>query len=295
MTIDVNVSADKSASARMIVESLATLPPLPATAQEILTCFGDEFIDANKVSEVIEGDPGICAKLLGVANSAYFGLLEPVNGIREAVSRVLGVDTVRSLVLAMAIQRIFKSRNCPAFDATRFWMQSLLTAECCKKLAKADSLVADAASDLAYSAGLCHNIGLLALAHLEPDRTNAALRAQRMNPKPGRLGELLIAEFNSDHKMMTLELSRLWSLPEPMVAAYHLRAYPDLASDDRFGFIIAAGAAVVGNTEADEDQQTDLGPWANALSLAPNNLQSMAVFGDRQKDRVLSLASNMSV
>ena len=93
-----------------IAESVKALPPLPATAHEILTCFGDEFIDARKVASVVEGDPGICAKLLGLANSAYFGLAEPVNDIAEAISRVLGVDTVRSLVLAMAI-RSGKWRN----------------------------------------------------------------------------------------------------------------------------------------------------------------------------------------
>jgi len=208
-----SVTADKTASARKIVASITTLPPLPATAQEILTCFGDEFIDADKVSAVIEGDPGICAKLLGVANSAYFGLIEPVHNIREAVSRVLGVDTVRSLVLAMAIQRVFISKKCPAFDTTRFWMQGLLTAECCKTLATADPSVPDASRDLAHSAGLCHNIGLLALAHMEPERTHAALRLHRANPEPGRLGKLLFREFQSDHKIMTLELARHWSLP----------------------------------------------------------------------------------
>ena len=61
--------SDTSTSARQIVESIAALPPLPATAQEILTCFGDEFIDADKVTAVVEGDPGICGKLLGLANS----------------------------------------------------------------------------------------------------------------------------------------------------------------------------------------------------------------------------------
>ena len=113
-------SAHKTASAKKIASLITALPPLPVTAQEILTCFGDEFIDASKVADVVEHDPGICAKLLGVANSAYFGLAEPVNDIREAVSRVLGVETVRSLVLAMALQRSFNSKKCREFDTTRF-------------------------------------------------------------------------------------------------------------------------------------------------------------------------------
>ena len=90
-------ATDSNEAATSFAQSIASLPPLPAVAQEILTCFGDEFIDADKVASVVEGDPGICAKLLGLSNSAYFGLAEPVNTIGDAISRVLGVDTVLTI------------------------------------------------------------------------------------------------------------------------------------------------------------------------------------------------------
>ena len=289
-----NSSAQKSESATKIASAITALPPLPATAQEILTCFGDEFIDANKVADVVEGDPAICAKLLGVANSAYFGLAEPVNSIREAISRVLGVETVRSLVLAMALQRSFSSRSCRAFDSTRFWMQALLTAECCKKLVAIDDSASDAMRDLAYSTGLCHNLGLMALANIETDRTNNVLQVHGKNSESGNLSSLLRNEFESDHRIMTLELARFWSLPEPMIAAYHYRAFPDTAPVDRLALILAVSAAAVGNTEVNEDQQTDLEQWAGEFSLTSKDLQKMAVFGDRQKERVQSLAGNMT-
>ena len=214
-----NAASDTTTTATKIAESLAALPPLPATAQEILTCFGDEFIDAAKVTSVVEGDPGICAKLLGLANSAYFGLAEPVHNIGEAISRVLGVDTVRSLVLAMAIQQSFNSRKCPEFDTGRFWTQSLLTAECSKKIVAQDDEATDTIRDLAYSAGLCHNLGLLALAHMEPSITNSALQAHSGEQVVDDLRKHLLDKLNTDHRIMTAELSRLWSLPEPMVDA----------------------------------------------------------------------------
>ena len=179
-----NAATDTAAPAKKIAESIAALPPLPATAQEILTCFGDEFIDADKVSSVVEGDPGICAKLLGLANSAYFGLAEPVTNMSDAITWVLGVDTVRSLVLAMAIQQSFNSRKCPAFEPDRFWVQSLLMAECCKKIVACDAEASDMTRDLAYSAGLCYNLGLMALAHMEPRRTDAVLSAHREQARP---------------------------------------------------------------------------------------------------------------
>ena len=288
------VATDTTATAQKIAESISALPPLPATAQKILACFGDEFIDADAVAKVVEGDPGICARLLGLSNSSYFGLAEPVNNIREAISRVLGVDTVRALVLAMAIQRSFNSKSCPAFNAERFWMRSLQTAECCKKIAAADESADAVVRDLAYSTGLCHNLGLMALAHMEPDHTHVALRTHREQTQAGSLSKLLVDKLNTDHKIMTSELSRLWSLPELMVNAYYYRAFPKSAPDNRLSHIVVAGAAAVGNTEVDQERQTDLKTWANYVGLVAADLQQMAVVGERQKDKIQSLSSNMT-
>lgn len=284
---------DTNETATRFAQSIAALPPLPATAQEILTCFGDEFIDADRVTAVVEGDPGICAKLLGLANSAYFGLAEPVNGIGEAIARVLGVDTVRSLVLAMAIQQSFDSRGCSSFDTERFWVQSLLTAECCKKIALADEGADDAVRDLAYSAGLCHNLGLMALVHMEHERANAVLARHAKENQPDTLSNLFLKEFATDHKIMTAELARVWSLPEPMLAAYQYRAFPQTACDARLGPVLAAGVVAVENTEVAEDQRISLNSWAVMLGLEADEIQEMAVLNDRQRERVRSLASNM--
>ena len=267
---------------------------MPATAQEILTCFGDEFIDADKVSAVVEGDPGICAKLLGLSNSAYFMLQEPVNTIEEAISRVLGVDTVRSLVLAMAIQQSFNSRNCPTFETRRFWVQSILTAECCKNIASSDPDADDDVRDLAYSAGLCHNLGLMALAHMEPARTNVVLMRHRDSDQRESLSSMFVREFDTDHRIVTSELARTWSLPSPMVDAYQYRAFPESACEHRLGLVVAAGVVAVGNAESGNDSGSGLGQWADELGTTVDALQRLAVVGDKQKDRVESVASNMT-
>jgi len=289
-----SVATDITETAARFAKSIMALPPLPATAQEILTCFGDEFIDAEKVAAVVEGDPGICAKLLGLANSAYFGLAEPVNDMGEAIARVLGVDTVRSLVLAMAIQQSFNSKQCPEFNIERFWTQSLLAAECCKKIAAADESADDAERDLAYSAGLCHNLGLMALTHIEPERTNDVLKTHREHDRADSLADLFNEEFETDHKIVTAELGRIWSLPAPMVAAYQYRAFPSAHCDFRLGLVVAAGVTAVENAERDDSQRSGLEPWATELDISAEDIQGMAILGDRQIERVQSLASNMT-
>ena len=287
-------ASDITQTAARFAESIRALPPLPATAHEILTCFGDEFIDADKVAAVVDGDPGICAKLLGLANSAYFGLAEPVNDIGEAISRVLGVDTVRSLVLAMAVQQSFNTRQCPEFDVGRFWMQALTAAECCKKIAQIDHAADDEERDLAYCAGLCHNLGLMAMTYIEPERTNRVLKAHRESDSGKTLAVLFNEEFSTDHKIVTAELGRMWSLPAPMVEAYQYRAFPDAHCDSRLAFVVAAGVTAVENAESDEEQQCSLTTWSEQLAIDASDIQSMAMLGDRQKERVQSLANNMT-
>lgn len=287
-------ATETSDTAANLAKSIMALPPLPATAQEILTCFGDEFIDAEQVASVVEGDAGICAKLLGLANSAYFGLSEPVSNMEQAISRVLGVDTVRSLVLAMAVQQSFSSKKCPAFDVERFWLASLMTAECCKKIAAADEEFEIAERDLAYSAGLCHNLGLMALTHIEADRSCQVLMHNDEQIESGSLTRWFQEEFKTDHKIMTAELARLWSLPSPMIAAYHSRAFPGTQSEYRLGLVVNAGVTAVQNSELPEDRWQSLEPWADALGMSAADIQRMASISERQKERVRSLAGRLT-
>lgn len=287
-------SSDTIASAKKIAQSIAALPPLPATAQEILTCFGDEFIDADRVSSVVEGDPGICARLLGLTNSAYFGLSDPITNVRDAILRVLGVDTVRSLVLAMAIQRSFNSRECPAFDTERFWLSSLRTAECCKKIVSADEDSAPAIRDLAYSTGLCHNLGLMALAHIAPGPTSQILHAHNSADDGSDLGQAFLDKFETNHRIVTAALAEAWSLPVPMVAAYQNLAFPEPGYDGILGHAARAAIAAVSNADIEESVRANLDIHAGAVGMAANELQELALLGERQLSRVQSLAGNMT-
>ena len=230
----------------------------------------------------------------GDANSAYFGLAEPVNSIGQAISRVLGVDTVRSLVLALAIQKTFRSNQCPAFSTGRFWLNSLLVAECSKKIAVADEAADDAVRDLAYSAGLCHNLGLMALAYMEAKRTNAVLLEHQKRGQADSLSALCLEEFATDHKILTAELSRVWSLPEQMTSAFQYRAYPQMRCEERLGAILSAAVVAVENTALEPAEQVSLEAWSVMLGLAAEDLQEMANLSQRQEERVQSLASNMT-
>lgn len=293
MHAEANVS-ELSETAVYIVETIAALPPLPAAAQEIIAQFADEFIDADQVAAVVEHDPGICAKLLGLANSAYFNLAEPVTDMREAVSRVLGVDTVRSLVFAMAMQQSFDSGKCPAFDAERFWLDAIAVAEFCKKLARMNRDMAEIDMNLAYPAGLCHNLGLMALAHIKPGRTDKVLREHAEEPGARSLSDRFMDEFETDHRCTTAELARAWSLPEILVHVYSQRvAGSERQPEHQLVCIVDACTAAIGNQRLAAEARTDLGEHAGQLGFGVEEFENLADPGDRQRERMRSIASTM--
>lgn len=295
MSSNMNAASNpQSSTTTNLAKSLSALPPLPASAEQILTCFGDEFIDADKVTSIVQDDPGICARLLGLANSAYYGLAEPVNRIDEAVSRVLGVETVRSLVLAMAIQQSFDQKGCPGFDAQQFWMRSLLTAECCKRIAATSQESIPETRDLAYATGLCHNLGLMALVHLEPNATNSALAAHADASDGATLAECFTDRLDTDHRRMTAVIAASWSLPAPMTAAYECRAGQADGGDSPLGVILLAAADAVSNAERDDGKRDDLRRWADHLSLSADELQDTAKLKASQRERIQSLAERMT-
>lgn len=169
-----------------------------------------------------------------------------------------------------------------------------MTAECCKSIASADNSSDNAERDLAYSAGLCHNLGLMALSHIEPVRTNKVLEAHREPGQQKGLSELFLSELETSHRILTAELARIWSLPAPMVAAYQYRAFPHSHCDDRLGLVVAAGVTAVENTDLDEDLHGSLLSWSEPLGIAADDIQNMAILGNQQRDRVDSLARNMT-
>ena len=224
-------------AARQFTAGIKALPPLPDVAQQIITRLSDEFVDGNLVADVVARDPAIAARLISVANSAYFGLAEPVADMREVVNRVLGVDTVRSIAIALAAKRLFDTSRCPAFDPPRFWRKSFSVGISCRRVASVVDDIEPPVRAFAYLVGLCHNLGLLTLACLEPARLSAILAGRDEDGET--LDALLVDEFGTGSAAITLALAEHWRMPEPVLDAYSSRVSGD-SSTPNLGIVLRA-------------------------------------------------------
>ncbi len=149
--------------------ALKQLPPLSATAARLLELLSNENLSLAELSRVIGQDPIVTARILGVANSAYFGQLTPIHSVEDAVIRVLGLNMVKSLAFSIAISGVFDTSRCRGFKLENYWYDSLATAtlarEICRHLSGAQALDLDSV----YLAGLLFDIGTLVLVHLYPE------------------------------------------------------------------------------------------------------------------------------
>jgi hypothetical protein len=134
----------------------------------------------------------------------------------------------------------------------------------------------------------------MALTHIEADRSCQVLMHNDEKVESGSLTRWFQEEFQTDHKVMTAELARLWSLPAPMIEAYRYRSLPKTPCQHRLGLVVSAGVTAVQNEELPVEQRLSLLPWSEVLGIPADDIQSMAALGERQKDRVQSLAGRLT-
>jgi HD-like signal output (HDOD) protein len=158
------------------------LPPMPATAAKLLMMAMDPDVDIDDLAAVVERDPPLASRLIGVANSAFYAPRQPVTSVREAIIRVLGLNMVRNMAFGMALTGGLSTAACPRFDLTAYWVTALGTADLASGLARAANIDGMADPDTSYLAGLLHNIGELLLVHLFPQKMAEVLDLLDANP-----------------------------------------------------------------------------------------------------------------
>lgn len=212
--------------------SVKQLPPLSTTASELLRVAGDPDVDVGVVAAIIERDPGLTARILGLANSAYFGQAQPIFQVREAIIRVLGLNLVKGLSMSIALAGSFDTSACPGFDMGKYWYRTLGTAILGRMVAQQVQPGFALDADGVYLSGLLLRIGLLLLAHALPQQMAAALAAWSESPDE-ELMELERRFLDTDHVDSGAWLARRWHLPEMVCSIIEDHGIGD--HDGRFG------------------------------------------------------------
>ena len=243
--------------ARLEVQKLNELPAMSLVAQQFLAAAADPNIEISQFAHIIERDPVLLARIIGVANSAYFSCPEPVTTAEDAIFKVLGLQTTKSLVLGIILGGPFDASRCPGFRMSDFWLECIFTATLAQSIAPLIAIADKPDASEAYLAGLLHKIGLLALVHLYPDVMQKVISGRQHCCSPAELQQLEKNGLSVTHSEVGSWLARKWHLPLMIVDVMGNYLNPDYRGANwslatLVGFCARWGAAAV-NSGADED------------------------------------------
>jgi putative nucleotidyltransferase with HDIG domain len=189
---------------------------LSTTAIKVLRTCNEPNTCANDLNRVISLDPVLTGRVLQLINSAYYSLPSKVNSLTRAII-LLGINTVKNLVLGFAIFESFSQRDSfRAFSSDEFWAHSLCTAAAAKLLAAENGVPLSEREDF-FVAGLMHDIGKIPLNHLFPEAYREAAALSRDSGQGMRCAE--DQRIGVDHCRVGHLIARKWQLSPALTAA----------------------------------------------------------------------------
>ncbi len=212
------------------VARMKHLPSSPQVFRDILEELKAPEPSMVKIAETIEQDVGLAAKVLQLVNSAYFGRPLEISDPATAVY-YLGMETIRSVVLFAGITTMAEGEvNLPGFSIGKLWEHSISVARGAKSILESEQTSGQEVND-AFTAGLLHDCGKLALAVNVPDQYREVLRRARQEERA--LHQVETEVFSASHAEVGAYLLGLWGLPESIVGtvALHHAARKDLAPE----------------------------------------------------------------
>lgn len=194
------------------VEMLPSAPRTYVALNEALTRPNCSVADLAKV---IERDMGLCAKILQLVNSAFFGLPRKTGSLAEAITYI-GTQTIKTLALALEAFSSSGPHALPPDELLSLQAHSVLAGQIARRILSQDKSKAEES----FLAGVLHEVG----------------RLIHVPPRPE-------AERPFDHALMGAYLLGLWGLPYPIAEAVAYHRVPRLLAHAQFELVDAVHVA----------------------------------------------------
>lgn len=203
-----------------IIRKASDLPSMPEVAFEVIRIADQAESSALKVANTLSRDPSLSARVLRLANSAFYGMSREVSSVQDSVI-VLGMRTTKSLSLvAASFPWLHIALKGKGLKPELLWNHCISCAHFSKTIAKKlDGVDAE----LAFCIALLHDMGTVALYLTLETEFNQLIRAAKESEVPFDQMERDLLSF--DHAELGAALAESWNLPKIYSQAirYHHR------------------------------------------------------------------------
>ncbi|MFC1541990.1 HDOD domain-containing protein [Candidatus Latescibacterota bacterium] len=204
---------------KKIVSQIESLPSLPTYFNELMNELQSENATIKSIGKIISKDISMCAKVLQLANSAFFRARSHVSSPEQAVS-LLGLEIISGIALSSHAFRPFDHITSSCISFNSLWSHCLNVGMLSKHIS--ETIIKDSKKiDYAFIAGLLHDVGILIFATNIPEQYSSILLNVSHNNK------CLIDEeknvFGVSHEKIGAYLVGLWGFNDFIIdaVAYH--------------------------------------------------------------------------
>lgn len=275
-----------------IYAKIEELPSLPAVIPRIIALIEDARSSAPDVTKAVARDPALAAKILKVANSAYYGFSQKIDDLDKAVA-LLGFNMVKSLAVSIGIMNTLpKGKKSPYFTREGLWLHSLAVATIMKEAAK--KIKKNNGGEYHFILGLLHDTGKIVMDQFFYELFQQAL--DRLSKDDTLKLHMVEKELiGIDHCEVSSMLLKRWKFPEkiigPIAALHHDSLSDDINNEDvallRISNALAQELAlgVEGNVRPNEIRDADLEP----LGIDASKLQLLREYAHGEKNNIKAL------
>lgn len=224
---------------KTLVSGLGTLPSLPEVYAELREKTKDPECAISDVAHIIEKDLAMSTKVLQLVNSAFYGIYTNIDSPARAVN-LLGLDTIKALVLGVGIFTEMAPASVKTFSAPALWAHSYTVAMFAKVIALSESSDRTIADD-AFIAGIVHDVGKLLLFSSLEEQYLMAL--EKVELESISLSAAEDEVFGGDHGAVGGYLLGLWGLPGAVVEAATFHHKLEIYPEDSFSPALAVHVA----------------------------------------------------
>ncbi len=197
--------------------------------------------DLEMISRDIFYDVGMIANLLKVTVNSFFGEMDHLPSIQEAVN-MLGTDVLNNLFNSNGYLATYEDFITPEISVDRLWRHCLRTAKFSAAIAKQESQDSNTVHHC-FIAGLLHDIGKYILIYKYFDSYRELLQKMEKNDMNSTQAEL--EHFKTTHGAVGAYLMALWGIPYDIIEAMAFHYNPSLLKHTCFTPLAAVHTANV--------------------------------------------------
>jgi putative nucleotidyltransferase with HDIG domain len=217
-----------------VIMAAGDLPTIPIVATKVMQLIEMDNISVDEIAKVVSTDPAVAARVLKIANSAFYGCQRQIQTISGAIV-VLGFNTLRSLVVAASVKEVYKPYG---LTEKMLWEHSFGAGIAARIIAH-DARKAN--HEESFLAGLLHDIGKIIMNSLDKEKFQTVM--QRCYNEDQLFEDVEKHVYPFTHAEVGALVVKKWNFPEGLIHAilYH----HTLDADDSGDHYLKSLSAVV--------------------------------------------------